>query len=94
MGARIRSAPVAVAVLLGVSGFACTEPEAPRSDRPLDCDSLGLRFPPRDAPTTLEWASFQTAEMNQEALAPLSPEERLRLFEACVLPVLKTPQSR
>lgn len=60
----------------------------PQPGRPLSCNGFDLQLPALDESMTPAWASFQIAQLNQEALAPLGPEERKALFESCVLPAM------
>lgn len=89
MTARVQVALAATVAL--VSGLACTSVDSrvpPQPGRTLRCNSFDLQLPALDESMAPEWASFQVAQLNQGALAPLGPEERKALFEACVLPAL------
>jgi hypothetical protein len=88
-----------VATVALVSGLACTGPEAPMPREPdlkvhpqpactLSCNGFDLQLPALDESMAPAWASFQIAQLNQEALAPLGAEERRSLFETCVIPAM------
>ncbi|QRK09618.1 hypothetical protein JQX13_05655 [Archangium violaceum] len=105
MSPNARRALVFAAVLLGVGGLACPSPQPPEPPPPdqekpelkvhprdsgtLVCHGFELRIPALDESMTPAWASFQIAQLNQEALAPLAPDARKALFEACVIPAIQ-----
>ncbi|MFP2960031.1 hypothetical protein ACLEPN_19935 [Myxococcus sp. 1LA] len=99
---RVLGTLVVAAFLLGSLGAGCSDPGPdsgpdaqtpdrrvhPQSERSLTCGGMDLRIPALDASMTLAWASFQVAQQNQEAIAPLTAEARRTLFDTCVLPAI------
>ncbi|WNG40262.1 hypothetical protein F0U61_46190 [Archangium violaceum] len=61
----------------------------PQDSRTLACHGFDLRIPALNESMTPAWASFQIAQLNHEALAPLAPGARKALFSECVIPAIQ-----